>query len=153
MAVPLMDTDIHESHCRRLLLIYRPPSHESRNRPHLPSPFHPIPPLVDGFCLLVSCPGISPSARQQLASHFPLLLCMKIAVATPGVCLVRACEPCLIVFLCAPCSNPCFALSLFRAAACGPGPRFRHSRPRAASLQGIHTRWRKDLDRHRHHPG
>ena len=34
MAVSLFDTDIHESLCRRLLSIYRPPSHESRNRPY-----------------------------------------------------------------------------------------------------------------------
>jgi len=52
---------------------------------------------------------------------------MKIAVATLGVCLVRACEPCFTVFLCVSRSNPCFALSPFRAAACGPDPRFRHS--------------------------
>ncbi len=57
MAVSLTDTDIHESHCRRLLSMYRRTSDQSRNRASFFSPDHKLPHLLDGCTPQFRCPG------------------------------------------------------------------------------------------------
>jgi len=76
---------------------------------------------------------------------------MKIAVATLGVCLVRA------VSVLPLSSFVSLALTLgcplaFRAAACGPDPRLSPLPPRSSFSPRNSPRWRKNLDRHRHQP-
>jgi len=76
MAVSLTDTDIHESHCRRLLQMYKRPPNQSRNRPSF---FSPGPHLLDVCTRQIRCTRLYERAQQGLASHFLLLLLMKTA--------------------------------------------------------------------------